>query len=84
MSEHIVLDEAAIARTLTRLSHEIVEKNKGTDFCLLGIRRRGEILARRVQKLMRNFTESAFPATGSTSEFIGTISSADFLFPMRS
>lgn len=64
MSEHIVLDEAAIARTLTRLSHEIVEKNKGTDFCLLGIRRRGEILARRVQGLVQKFYGVNVPCDG--------------------
>ena len=64
MSEHIVLDEAAIARTLTRLSHEIVEKNKGTDFCLLGIRRRGESLARRVQKLIEKFYGVSVPCDG--------------------
>lgn len=29
MSEHVILDAAAIARTLTRLSHEVVEKTKG-------------------------------------------------------
>ena len=52
MSEHIVMDGAALARTLTRLSHEIVEKNKGTEgLCLIGIRRRGEIVAERIRGL---------------------------------
>ena len=46
MPEHILMDGAAVARTLVRLSHEVVEKNKGTEgLCLLGIPRRGEIVA---------------------------------------
>lgn len=64
MSEHVILDAAAIARTLTRLSHEVVEKNKGADgLCLLGIRRRGEIVAERVRALIGKFYES-FPPCG--------------------
>lgn len=51
--ERILMDGAAIARTFTRLSHEVVEKNKGTDgLCLVGIRRRGEVVARRVAALI--------------------------------
>ena len=43
MSERILMDEGAIARMLTRLAHELVEHNKGTeDLCVIGIRRRGE------------------------------------------
>ncbi|SEN13297.1 bifunctional pyr operon transcriptional regulator/uracil phosphoribosyltransferase PyrR [Paenibacillus sp. OV219] len=45
----IIMDEAAIRRALTRIAHEIVEKNKGIDNCVLvGIRTRGIYLARRV------------------------------------
>ncbi len=64
MSEHVILDAAAIARMLTRLSHEVVEKNKGTDgLCLLGIRRRGEIVAERIRALIGRFYE-CFPPCG--------------------
>ena len=45
-----IMDEAALNRALMRISHEIVEKNKGVDNLLLvGIRRRGEPIARRIQ-----------------------------------
>jgi len=40
------MDEAAMRRTLMRIAHEIIEKNKGIeDLCLVGILRRGEPLA---------------------------------------
>ena len=42
-----VMEEAAIDRALTRIAHEILERNGGCDgLCLVGIRRRGEPLAR--------------------------------------
>jgi len=44
-----VLDARDISRALTRISHEILERNKGTDgLVLLGIPTRGVHLARRV------------------------------------
>lgn len=44
-----IMDETAINRALVRISHEIVEKNKGVeDVALVGIRRRGVPLARRM------------------------------------
>jgi pyrimidine operon attenuation protein/uracil phosphoribosyltransferase len=44
-----VLDGAEIARALTRVAHEIVERTKGADdVVLLGIPTRGAFLARRV------------------------------------
>ncbi|GAQ26052.1 bifunctional pyr operon transcriptional regulator/uracil phosphoribosyltransferase PyrR [Tepidanaerobacter syntrophicus] len=46
-----IMDEKAIDRTLIRISHEIIEKNKGVeDLALVGIRRRGVPLARRLAK----------------------------------
>lgn len=45
-----IMDEAALNRALTRLSHEIVEKNKGVDnVVLVGIRRRGEPIAEQIR-----------------------------------
>ena len=50
MSERIIMDEAAIQRTVTRMAHEILEYNKGTEnLVLLGIKTRGEFLAIRIQ-----------------------------------
>ena len=44
-----VLDAADVRRVLTRIGHEIVERNKGTsDLVLVGVHRRGVPLARRL------------------------------------
>jgi len=44
-----VLDKETMARSLMRIAHEIVEKNKGTEnLCLIGIRTRGVHLATRL------------------------------------
>ena len=46
-----VLDEKAISRALTRICHEIIEKNKGVGDCvIIGIRTRGIFLAKRLQQ----------------------------------
>ena len=46
-----IMDENAMKRALMRLSHEIVEKNKGAaNLVFVGIRRRGEPIAERVCK----------------------------------
>lgn len=43
----VIMDEQAIDRALTRISHEIIEKNKGvSDLALVGIKRRGVPLAK--------------------------------------
>ena len=41
----VIMDEPAMRRALTRISHEILERNKGTEDLLIGIQRR-ESLAR--------------------------------------
>jgi pyrimidine operon attenuation protein/uracil phosphoribosyltransferase len=44
-----IIDEAGMNRTITRLSHEILEKHGGTEnIALLGMRTRGEFLAKRI------------------------------------
>ena len=46
-----VLDDKGIKRALVRISHEIVEKNKGVEnVVLVGVRRRGEPIAQRISK----------------------------------
>ena len=46
-----ILDEKAIDRTLTRLAHEIIEKNKGIEnLVLVGIKSRGVPLANRLSE----------------------------------
>ena len=59
MSERIILDEAAIQRTITRIAHEILEYNKGTkDLVLLGIKTRGAFLAISTNRYYRYYTFS--------------------------
>ena len=49
-----ILDEAAISRAIKRISHEILEKNKGTENLLLvGIKTRGTPLANRIQQQIK-------------------------------
>lgn len=44
-----LMDEKAIDRSLTRLAHEIIERNKGTDdIVLVGIKSRGVPIAKRI------------------------------------
>ena len=44
-----IMDANGIARAITRISHEILEKNKGTEnLVLIGIQRRGVPLAERI------------------------------------
>jgi pyrimidine operon attenuation protein/uracil phosphoribosyltransferase len=44
-----IMDEQAISRALIRISHEIIEKNKGVDdLVIIGIRRRGVPLAKKL------------------------------------
>jgi len=44
-----LLDKDGLSRSLIRIAHEILEKNRGTkDLCLVGIRNRGAFLARRL------------------------------------
>jgi pyrimidine operon attenuation protein/uracil phosphoribosyltransferase len=52
--QHLIMDDMAIRRALTRIAHEILEKNKGVDNCILiGIRTRGIYLAARVAERIR-------------------------------
>ena len=42
-----IMDDRQVQRTITRMAHEIIERNKGVeDVVLVGIRRRGEPIAR--------------------------------------
>lgn len=57
-----IMDGTAIRRALTRIAHEIVEKNKGIDNCvLIGIRTRGVYLARRVAEGIRGIEGKPVP-----------------------
>jgi len=60
-----ILDKDALNRVLTRIAHEIVEKNKGVEnLCLVGIRNRGVYLAQRLAGCIKNI-EGKNVATGA-------------------
>jgi pyrimidine operon attenuation protein/uracil phosphoribosyltransferase len=45
-----IIDEQGLSRTITRLAHEIIEKNKGSkNIVLIGMRTRGEFIAERIK-----------------------------------
>ena len=57
-----VLDSDAVNRCLTRIAHEILEKNKGTkDLCIVGIRNRGAFLAKRLAACIERIESQTIP-----------------------
>ena len=58
----IVMDADRIGRTLARIAHEIVERNKGVEeLALVGVRTRGVPLARRLARSLREITGQDVP-----------------------
>jgi len=57
-----IMDVDGIRRALVRIAHEIVEKNKGLeDVVLVGIRRRGVPLARRLAEILKKSEDVDVP-----------------------
>ncbi|MGE5308328.1 MAG: bifunctional pyr operon transcriptional regulator/uracil phosphoribosyltransferase PyrR [Deltaproteobacteria bacterium] len=57
-----IIDGPTMARSLTRIAHEIVEKNKGIqDLCLIGIRTRGVHLAARLAAAIGQIEKQPVP-----------------------
>ena len=57
-----IMDKEAIERTVTRIAHEILEHNKGTDnLVMVGIRNRGEYLANRITEAIKNISGKDVP-----------------------
>ena len=53
----ILMDSERISRSLTRIAHEIVERNRGVgDLALVGVRTRGVPIARRLAASLREIT----------------------------
>ncbi|MBA3990567.1 MAG: bifunctional pyr operon transcriptional regulator/uracil phosphoribosyltransferase PyrR [Propionibacteriales bacterium] len=62
-ASRIVLDATDISRALTRIAHEILERNKGSDeIIVLGIPRRGVPLAHRIAATMASVEGTDIPA----------------------
>ena len=59
-----IMDSDGLNRALTRIAHEIIEKNKGADkLALIGIQRRGVPLARRIASVIES-VEGKSPLMG--------------------
>ncbi len=61
-NERVLMDAQEMNRALTRISHEILERNKGLgDLALVGIRTGGEFLARRIAALLTQIEHAEVP-----------------------
>jgi pyrimidine operon attenuation protein / uracil phosphoribosyltransferase len=57
-----LVDAEGIRRTLTRLAHEIIERNRGSqNLAVVGMRTRGVFIAERLQKLIKEIEGEAVP-----------------------
>lgn len=57
-----ILDQEGIRRSLTRIAHEIIERNRGIDnLVLIGIRRRGVPLAERLAERIKEIEGRSVP-----------------------
>jgi pyrimidine operon attenuation protein/uracil phosphoribosyltransferase len=60
--ENVVLDRDDMRRTLVRIAHEIVEGNaEGHELAIVGIHRRGAVLAARVHRLIADQLDEDVP-----------------------
>jgi pyrimidine operon attenuation protein/uracil phosphoribosyltransferase len=59
--EKVVLDHEDIRRTLVRIAHEIVERNPDELVAIVGIHRRGALLAARVHALLTELSGDEVP-----------------------
>src|SRR3954469_16147044 len=59
--EKVVLDQEDIRRTLVRIAHEIVERTAGEDLAIVGIHRRGALLAARIHPLVDGLAAAPVP-----------------------
>jgi len=61
VSDKVVLDGEDMRRTLVRISHEIVEKTGGSSLAVVGIHRRGAVLAQRLRDLVAELVGEPIP-----------------------
>ena len=61
MSEKVVLDGEDVRRTLVRIAHEVVEKTGGAGIAVVGIHRRGAVLAARLRDLVAQLLGEPVP-----------------------
>lgn len=84
------MDETAIARALARITHELIERNKGvSNVCLLGVKTRGVPLAKKLCENIKKFEGIDVPIgylditlhRDDLSEREKTVSAGDCNFP---
>jgi pyrimidine operon attenuation protein/uracil phosphoribosyltransferase len=57
-----ILDKPSISRALTRIAHEILEKNKGAkNLAIVGIKSRGDVLAKRIVDNIKSIEKIEVP-----------------------
>lgn len=57
-----LMDQQAIQRSVLRVTHEILEKNRGTNqLTIVGIRNRGDILANRIIRSIQKIEKTQIP-----------------------
>lgn len=57
-----IMDEASMNRALVRIAHQIIERNHGTEnLCLIGIKRRGVPLAKRLAGNIKQIAGTSIP-----------------------
>jgi pyrimidine operon attenuation protein/uracil phosphoribosyltransferase len=61
MTHKVVLDRDDVRRTLVRIAHEIVENNRGETIAVVGIHRRGALLAGRLRNLIAELVAEPVP-----------------------
>ncbi|MEZ4484730.1 MAG: bifunctional pyr operon transcriptional regulator/uracil phosphoribosyltransferase PyrR [Syntrophotaleaceae bacterium] len=91
--ETVILDQPAISRALTRIAHEILERNKGArDLALVGVVRGGDHLARCLQQRIKEIEGVELPlGTVDITMYRDDLSSrgslpvgkTDLLFPLE-
>ena len=70
-----IMDAGAVQRAITRISFEISERNHGVDnLCLLGILRRGPVVAQRIADKLASVEGTAPP--------VGRLDCSDIPFPL--
>ena len=59
--EKVVLDGEDMRRTLVRIAHEVIERTSGSNLAIVGIHRRGAVLAARVEALVSELVGEPVP-----------------------
>jgi pyrimidine operon attenuation protein / uracil phosphoribosyltransferase len=61
LQENVVLDSGDMRRTLVRIAHEIVENTGGSSVAIVGVHRRGAVIAQRVRELVADLVGEPVP-----------------------